>query len=137
MIRQAKEAVSGAVDDLRSVGSSPERDANNDDEFKVVIEEADEAKENEDDQKSQTIEENYRETVELVKKYIRVEVPNIAVKSDRSSVVTTRKAEPQAKIVVSPPSIPQPTTAEAPEPMVEEVKPILKNKETSIQKQIT
>lgn len=45
------------------------------------------------EEKSQTIEENYRETVELVKKYIRVDVPSLAV--NKESVLTTALEEPE------------------------------------------
>ena len=80
-----------AVDDLRSVeSSSPERQENNtldgqgtQTDFKVVLEVPDEEEEKQSETsaklKSQTLEENYKETVELVKKYIRVEVPSLTV----------------------------------------------------------
>lgn len=63
-----------------------------------MIEEADEGME----EKSQTIEENYRETVELVKKYIRVDVPSLAV--NKESVLTANALEPEPLIIVSPPA---------------------------------
>ena len=61
-------------------------------EFKVVFEEAPQAEEDSSQQSkhlaSQTLEENYKETVELVKKYIRVDVPNLQVESTDGKGVT-------------------------------------------------
>ena len=104
-LKQTQEAF--ALDDLRSIESSrsPERGGiGTQTDFKVVSEmAAEEEEEQEGDHKrsKQTIEENYRETVELVKKFIRVDVPNLSpgsreegdIESVRQRrVLTTRKA---------------------------------------------
>lgn len=85
MDRISADFINEAVNDLRSVESSPERlpdDHLLKDNFKVVQELPDE----QIDEKSQasleiatqTIDENYKETVDLVKKFIRVDVPNVS-----------------------------------------------------------
>ena len=91
------------VDDLRSIDSSPAREMAYDGgmgtqtDFKVVIEEpvdSEPAVSEKSGLKTQTIEENYKETVQLVKKYIRVEVPNLGVnESARTSLVKTPIAD--------------------------------------------
>ena len=60
--------------------------------FKAVIEDEEGEEEAKSATETQTIEQNYRETVELVKKYIRVDVPNIGSK-DLPAPIDTPKAD--------------------------------------------
>ena len=60
--------------------------------FKAVVEQPveEEEKSHKSVTDTQTIEENYKETVELVKKYIRVDIPNVA---SARSLIDTPKAD--------------------------------------------
>lgn len=70
--------------------------------FKTVPEEPAEAEDGDKSEKSktveQTIEENYRETVELVKKYIHVEVPSLG--STAEKVIRFPRVNEQQHVVL-------------------------------------
>ena len=95
-LKQSKEQERLAgLSDLASVATmSPDKGygdalnaASTQTDFKVIIEEneapSDQASQTSDKLKNQTVEENYKETVELVKKYIKVQVPSLPQKKLR------------------------------------------------------